>query len=121
MGSLCTIWHARSSVTYGRKLTCNKRVDQSGFCAMCNRSGSVAPRLNLRCRFVDYEDQAWLTTFHESATQILGMSGEEVRALELAAAEKGEAGREELESAIRKKYFDKPMSVTVRSKLDMYN
>jgi len=100
---------------------CNKRVDEQGFCASCNRAGKVAPRLNVRCRFVDFEDQAWLTSFHEAATKIIGMSGEEVRAKELAANEKGEAGREELEAAIRKQYFGKPISVTVRAKMDNYN
>jgi len=104
-----------------KNLTCNKRVDEQGFCAACNRAGKVAPRLNLRCRFVDFEDQAWLTSFHEAATKILGMPAQEVRDLEQAAAEKGEAGREELEAAIRKKYFDKPMSITVRAKMDNYN
>jgi len=105
----------------GNGWPCNKRVDESGFCASCNRAGKVAPRLNIRCRFVDFEDQAWLTSFHEAATKILGMSGEEVRALELKAAEKGESGREELDSVIRKRYFDKPMNVTVRAKMDSYN
>lgn len=101
--------------------TCNKRVDESGFCAVCNRSGKVAPRLNVRCRFVDFEDQAWLTSFHEAATQILGMSGEAVRDMEQKAVEKGEAGREELDAVIRKQYFNKPMIVTVRAKVDTYN
>jgi len=41
--------------------------------------------------------------------------------LEAAAAEKGEAGREELEAVIRKRYFDKPISITVRAKMDSYN
>lgn len=105
----------------GNKRQCNKRVDEGGYCVACNRTVTTAPRLNLRCRFVDYEDQAWLTSFHEAAINILGMSGEEVRGLEKAAAEKGEVGREDLEATIRKKYFDKPMSVTVRTKMDMYN
>merc|ERR1719162_391717 len=104
-----------------KNLTCNKRVDESGFCPVCNRAGKAAPRLNVRCRFVDFEDQAWLTSFHEGATKILGMSGEEVQKLEQAAAEKGEAGREELEAAIRSRYFNKPMSITVRAKMDNYN
>jgi len=105
----------------GRNLPCNRRVDQSGFCAACNRAGKVAPRVNIRCRFSDYEDQAWLTSFHEAATKILGMSADEVRALEAAANEKGEVGREELEAAVRKTYFDKPLNVTVRAKMEMYN
>merc|ERR1712106_441831 len=100
---------------------CNRRVDSSGFCVSCSRAGKVAPRVNVRCRFVDYEDGAWLTSFHEAAIKILGMSAEEVRASEAAAAEKGEAGREELEAVIRKKYFDKPISITVRAKMDSYN
>jgi len=104
----------------GRQWPCNKRVDEQGFCAACNRAGKVAPRLNIRCRFVDFEDQAWLTSFHEAATKILGMSGEEVRRLEKEAAEKGEAGREELEASIRKRYFDKPMNITVRANLREY-
>jgi len=106
---------------FGKPLPCNKRVDQSNFCASCNLAGKVAPRLNVRCRFVDFEDQAWLTSFHEAASKILNMTGEEVRAMELAAAEKGEAGREELDAKIKANYFDKPMSVTVRAKLDSYN
>lgn len=103
-------------------LPCNKRVDESNYCASCNKPGAkVVPRVNLRCRFVDYEDQAWMTTFHEAALKVLGMSGEEVRAMELAAGEKGEAGREELEAAIRKHYFEKPLNIVVRAKLDTYN
>jgi len=105
----------------GNGFPCNKRVDEQGFCAACNRAGKIKPRLNIRCRFVDFEDQAWLSSFHEGATKILGMTGEEVRALELAAVEKGEGGREELDNTIRKKYFEKPMQVTVRAKLDSYN
>lgn len=102
-------------------LPCNKRVDEQGFCATCNRAGKVAAKVTARCRFVDYEDQAWLTSFHEASTKIVDMSGDQVRALEAAAAEKGEAGREELEATIRKQYFEKPMNLIVRAKLDMYN
>merc|ERR1711865_1352238 len=104
-----------------RGRACNKRVDEGGFCPSCNRVGKAAPRLNIRCRFVDFEDGAWLTSFHEGAAKLLGMSGEEVRALELAAGEKGEAGREELEAVIRKLYFEKPLTVTVRAKMGSYN
>jgi len=100
---------------------CNRRVDASNFCATCNRAGKIAPRVNVRCRFVDYEDQAWLGTFHEAAIKVLGMSAEELVSLEAKAAEKGEAGREELEAAIRKRYFDKPINLTVRAKMDTYN
>jgi len=99
---------------------CNKRVDETGFCAACNRAGKVTPRLAVRCRFVDFEDGAWLGSFHEAGSKITGMSGEEVKSMELAAAEKGEAGREELEAVIRKTYFAKPMKITVRAKMDSY-
>lgn len=106
---------------FGRPLSCNKRVDEQGFCPTCNRAGKVAPRLTVRCRFVDFEDGAWLTSFHEAAVKILGMTGEEVRSMEQAATEKGEAGREELDAVIKARYFDKPMNVTVRAKMDNYN
>ena len=46
---------------------------------------------------------------------------EYARIVRKAAAEKGEAGREELEAAIRTKYFDKPINITVRAKMDNYN
>jgi len=105
----------------GSSLLCQKRVDETGFCASCNRIGKSGPRLNLRCRFVDAEDQSWLTCFNEAATKVLGMSAEEVSKLEEAAAVKGEAGREELDAAIRKSYFGKPFRLTVRAKLETYN
>jgi replication factor A1 len=105
----------------GNNLPCNKRVDETGFCATCNRVGKSGPRLNLRCRFVDAEDQSWLTCFNEAATKVLGMSAEEVTKLEEAAAVKGEAGREELDAAIRKSYFSKPFRLTVRGRMETYN
>jgi len=105
----------------GKAWACNKRVDAQGFCAACNRAGKTTPKLNVRCRFVDAEDQSWLTVFHEAASKVLGMSAEEVKKLEDAAAEKGEAGREELDSTIRKTYFGTPLRLTVRAKMDTYN
>lgn len=105
----------------GRGYPCQKRVDEQGFCNSCQRVGKVAPRLNIRCRFVDFEDQAWLTSFHEASVKVLGMSGEEVKAMEKAAAEKGEGGREELDAKIASQYFQKPMNVTVRAKMGSYN
>lgn len=104
----------------GKAWPCNKRVDETQFCASCNRAGKTAPRLNVRCSFVDAEDQSWLTVFHEAASKVLGMSAEEVCKLEAAASEKGEAGREELDTAIRKKYFGIPLRLTVRAKMDTY-
>eukprot|EP00427_Karlodinium_veneficum_P053427 CAMPEP_0169416038 /NCGR_PEP_ID=MMETSP1017-20121227/62894_1 /TAXON_ID=342587 /ORGANISM="Karlodinium micrum, Strain CCMP2283" /LENGTH=390 /DNA_ID=CAMNT_0009523929 /DNA_START=266 /DNA_END=1434 /DNA_ORIENTATION=+ len=57
----------------GKGWPCNKRVDETGFCASCNRAAAKsAPRLNMRCRFVDAEDQMWLTCFNEAATKVLG-------------------------------------------------
>merc|ERR1712071_558204 len=105
----------------GKSYPCQKRVDEQGFSNSCQKTGKVAPRLAIRCRFVDFEDQAWLTSFHEAATKLLGMSGDEVKALEQAAAEKGEAGREELDAVIKKLYFQKPLNVTVRAKMGSYN
>jgi hypothetical protein len=105
----------------GSGYPCNRRVDESGFCASCNRAGKTGPRLNVRCRLVDFADQAWFTTFHEGAQQILGMTAEEVHKFERDAAGQGDDAREQLEAAIRKQYFARPMELTVRAKLDSYN
>jgi len=96
-------------------VACNRKVDESGFCAVCNRVGQVAPRLNIRCRFSDYSDSAWLTTFHEAAQKVLEKSAEEAQALEA-----GEEGREALENVIKARYFARPMQITVRAKQDTY-
>merc|ERR1719265_1008942 len=52
---------------------------------------------------------------------ILGMSGEEVKAMEDMAKEKGEAGLEELEGKIKQCYFNKVFMLTVRARLETYN
>merc|ERR1719436_1032250 len=100
----------------GSTLLCNKRVGEDGFCAARNRVGKAAPRMNLRCRFMDYSDGAWLQTFHETAQRMLNMSAEEAQA-----TEKAESGREGLEALIRKCYYQEPLQITVRARLDSYN
>merc|ERR1711879_313095 len=99
----------------GRTLPCQRRVDSTGFCASCNRAGKAAPRLNIRCRFMDFADSAWITTFHEAAQQVLDLKAEEVQNME-----GGEGGRELLESAMSTKYFNQPLQVTLRAKMDTY-
>lgn len=99
----------------GSGLPCNRRVDASGFCGSCNRAGKAAPRLNVRCRFADYKDSCWLTTFHEPAQKVLRLTGEQCRELE-----QGAGGREALEAAVRKRFFGELFQVTVRAKLDNY-
>lgn len=116
---LCYMACVEKNTTNG--YSCNKRVDEQGFCASCNRTGKSEPRVTMRCSFVDFGANAWLTSFHESSTRLLGMNGDEMKTLETAAKEKGEAGREELESVLRKKYFGAPMQLTVRAKMDSYN
>jgi len=99
----------------GNGMPCNKRVDSGGFCAACNRVGKAAPRLNIRCRFSDYSDSAWLTTFHEAAQKVLATTSEEIQTLENA-----EDGREKVEALIRKLYFQQPMQLSIRARLDTY-
>lgn len=99
----------------GNGWPCNRRVDASGFCAVCNRAGKAAPRMVVRCKFVDYSDSPWLTTFHEAAQKVVGLTAEQVKALE-----EGEGGREAAEHAFRKTYLQEPMQVTVRAKIDTY-
>mmetsp|Transcript_127334 Transcript_127334/g.368698 ORF Transcript_127334/g.368698 Transcript_127334/m.368698 type:complete len:608 (+) Transcript_127334:57-1880(+) len=100
----------------GSSLPCNKRVGEDGFCPACGRAGKAAPRMNIRCRFSDHSDSAWLTTFHEAAQGVLGITAEQAMAIE-----SGENGREALEAAIRRRYFQHPLQVSVRAKMDMYN
>lgn len=107
--------------SFKNQLLCNKRVGPDGFCPSCNKVTKNAPRLNIRCRFSDAKEQAWLTTFHDAAVKVLGMSGEEVYQMEKAAEEKGKEAREELDEVIKRKYFAEPMNLTVRVKLDTYN
>jgi len=71
--------------------------------------------LNARCRFSDFADSLWLTTFHEAAVGVLGMSGEE-----LAKVDSSAGGRERLETILRQRCFLEPMEITARAKLDMY-
>jgi replication factor A1 len=94
---------------------CNRRVDETGFCAACNRTGKSAPRLNLRCKFADFTDSPWLTTFHEAAQKVVGLSAERMKALEES------EGREALESAIKAAYMLEPVQLTVRARYESYN
>merc|ERR1719446_85164 len=83
-----------------RGLLCNKRVDESGVCPSCGRQGKVQSKLLARCRYVDYGDAAWLTTFHEAAQKVIDLTAEEVKQLE----EQG-GGAEAVENALKQKYF----------------
>lgn len=85
---------------------CNKRVGEDGVCPACARAGKAAPRLNIRCRFADFTDGAWLTTFHEAAQSVLGLTADKAREIE-----SREDGREALEAAIRRRYFHQPLQV----------
>lgn len=100
----------------GSSLACNRRVTEDGFCAACNLQGKAAPRFNLRCRFSDFGDSCWLTTFHEAAQGVLKQTAEEAKQLET-----GAGGRDGLEGSIRRRYFDEPLQLTIRAKLDTYN
>merc|ERR1712217_691124 len=99
----------------GSGFPCNRRVDESGFCSVCNRAGKAAPRFNIRGLFADFADKAWLTTFHEGAQQVLGIDADKARSIEL------DEGREALEAMLRKRYFQQPYKVTVRAKPDTFN
>jgi len=107
----------------GSSRPCNRRVDSTGFCAACNKIGKAAPRMHLRCRFADFAEGAWLTTFHEAAKTVAGMSADEVAKLDSNVRSGGDVtpGREQLELAMRKRYFIEPMHLRVRAKLDVYN
>ena len=94
---------------------CNRRVDESGFCASCKRVGKAGPRLYARCRFIDFADQAWLTSFDEEEQHVVGMTAGEVHKLERDAASQGDVSRGQLEAAARKQYFARPVELTMRA------
>ncbi|CAE7333577.1 RPA1 [Symbiodinium natans] len=96
-------------------LPCNRRVDERGFCAVCNKVGKSAPRLNLRCRFEDATGNFWVTTFHQAAEKVLGMTAQEV-----ADIEKNE-GREAVEAKLKSCNYAQIMQVQLRAKPDNYN
>jgi len=105
---------ACSAPREGTQLMCNKRVDETGKCPVCGSMGKAVARLNTRCRFVDYADSIWCTTFHEGAEALLGMTGDEIHALE-------QADGTDVEDAIKQKYYQgTPFQLTIRVKTDMY-
>ena len=99
----------------GKGLLCNRRVDESGFCASCGRAGKVAPRLYFRCKFSDFADSPWLTTFDEASQKLIGLSAEQLKALE------DGHGREAAEMAVRMAYNRELLQLTVRAKHDSWN
>lgn len=105
----------------GTALLCNRRVDESGYCQGCGRNGNPAPRLNVRCRFVDFGDSAWLTTFHEAAEKIVGLTGEQVRGME-AEAPPGAGEDRKIDECFKSRYYmSQPFQITVRAKTESYN
>lgn len=103
---------ACSAPREGTSLRCNKRVDETGRCPACGSLGKGEARLNIRCQFTDSTDSTWMTTFHEGATAVMGMSAEEVRALENTP--------EDLEEKLRSLYYSIPLQLTVRTKGEVY-
>jgi len=97
----------------GNGLPCNRRVDAGGYCAACNRAGKTKIKLNARCRYADFGDSLWLTTFDEAATQVFGISGDELAAMDNSA----EGGRDRLEAALRQRCFLETFEITARAKL----
>lgn len=108
---------ACSAPREGTQLLCNKRVDESGKCPVCGSVGKAVARLNTRCKFIDYTDTAWMTTFHEGAESLLDMTGETMRALE-----QGNADGSEVDDALKQRYcLGVPHQLTIRAKRDEYN
>lgn len=99
----------------GRTLPCNRRVDENGFCAVCDKKGKAGPRLNLRCRFEDASGNCWLTTFHPAAEKILALSAQEVQDIEQ------NQGREGIENKLKETYYGEMLQIIVRAKPESYN
>merc|ERR1712146_394278 len=94
-----------------------RRVDEAGYCSSCAcNSAKTNLRMTLRCRFSDFRDSVWLTTFHEAAEQVIAMKVEDVDAIDTK-----ENGRDQLEAQVKQNYFAEPLQVTVRANLQTYN
>jgi len=106
---------ACSAPREGTQLLCNKRVDDTGRCPVCGSIGKGVARLNARCRFVDFTESAWMTTFHEGAEILLGMTGEAVHELEK------QVDGAEMDDKIKQRYYlGTPFQLTIRAKTDVY-
>merc|ERR1712048_543390 len=101
----------------GTSLLCNKRLSEDGTCPVCNSVGKGVARLNIRCKFVDFSDSVWMGTFHEGALSVLGMSADEVNALEKNSNDENSA----LDDKLKLRYYmGTPFQVTLRAKTETY-
>ena len=114
-GEKAPLWyHACAEAKERRGLPCNKRVDESGFCQSCGRQGKVAVRLLARCRFSDFSDSTFFTTFHEASQHVLGMPAETLKSVDLEdSPDKGG-----LEAKLKEQYFARPLQLTLRARMD---
>jgi len=108
---------ACSAPREGTQLLCNKRVDEGGTCPVCGSVGKGVARLNIRCKFVDYTDSAWMTTFDDGAQILLDMSGTAVNELE----KRTIGDNAELDEVLKQRYYlGVPHQLTIRAKTDSY-
>ena len=83
---------------------------------LCKRGESQHPvRLTIRCKFTDFSDGFWVTTFHEAAREVLGMSAEAVR--EVAG---DDLQTTKLEAVLGERYFNRLFELTLRGRRETY-
>ncbi|CAJ1456314.1 unnamed protein product, partial [Effrenium voratum] len=97
----------------GGNLQCNRRVDETGYCRMCQKSGKVGPRLNVRCRFQDAFGSCWVTVFHPAAEKVLGSTAESI-------VELSQQSEEICEEALKDTYYDEMFELQLRAKPDTW-
>ncbi|CAJ1380517.1 unnamed protein product, partial [Effrenium voratum] len=97
----------------GGSLQCNRRVDETGYCRMCQKSGKVGPRLNVRCRFHDAFGSCWVTVFHPAAEKVLGSTAECI-------VELSQQSEEICEEALKDTYYDEMLELQLRAKPDTW-
>jgi len=96
----------------GSTLACNRKVGEDGMCQVCNKHVTPVARLMSRCQFTDSTDSLWLGTFDEAAQVVLAQTGDQVRSKE-------QAG-EKIEALMLPRYYNAPLKLTLRAKLDSY-
>lgn len=115
-GERMPLWYPACQESKGNgSFICNKRVDDAGFCAGCNRVVKHELKLNIRCHYSDASDSNWIGTFNDSAVQIIGFDADE------AAQREASDGREALEAAIHQQYYAQPLQLMIRAKRESFN
>merc|ERR1719487_2637740 len=106
----------------GRPATCQKRVDDVGYCASCGKETQSSARYMARCRFVDRSDSFFVTLFDNDAERILGRPASDFQQVYEEKMKGGQLGGDikKTEDLLRPKYLSAPLQLTISAKIETY-